>query len=117
MAIPIVAWATIAGLSRLANAALKTPAGKKYSKLVVDYGKTKGNQMFNKHVSSNPKIKAEAQKKAKLLDADERSIGIFSKPVKTKDIGHSRFDKKLQSDPYPVKKQYGGPVRKAKYKD
>jgi|TARA_R100001530_G_scaffold133757_1_gene107614 hypothetical protein len=117
MAIPIVAWATIAGLSRLANAALKTPAGKKYGKLVAEYGLKKGKQLFNRYVSSNPKIKTEAQKKAKLLDADERSIGIFSKPVKTKDMGHSRFDKKLQSDPYPVKKQYGGPVRKAKYKD
>ena len=115
-------WATITGLSRLANAALKTPIGKKYSKLVVDYGKTKGNQMFNKHVSSNPKIRAEAQKKAKLLDADERSIGAFSKPVKTKGMGHSRFDKNIQKDPYPVKKQYGGKIhhtqpRKTSYND
>ena len=78
--------------------------------------------MFNKHVSSNPKIRAEAQKKAKLLDADERSIGAFSKPVKTKGMGHSRFDKNIQKDPYPVKKQYGGKIhhtqpRKTSYND
>ena len=52
MGLPI--WAAITGLSRIANAALKTPAGKEYTKLVVDFGKTKGKQLFNKYVSSNP---------------------------------------------------------------
>ena len=120
MGLPI--WAAITGLSRLANASLKTPIGKKYSKLVDDYGKTKGKQLFNKHVSSNPKVKAEAQKKAKLLDADQRALGPGSKPIKTESMGHARFDKKLQSDPYHIKKQYGGKIhhtqpRKTSYND
>ena len=110
MVLPI--WAIVVGVSRLGNAALKTPAGKRYAGIIAKHGKKKGKQLWNKYVSGNSKVKAEAQKKAKLLDADERSIGLYGKPMETKGIGHTRFNKKLQSDPYPVKQRHGGKVKK-----
>ena len=85
---------------------------KRYAGLIAKHGKAKGKQLWNKYVSSNPKVKAEAQKKAKLLDADQRALGPGSKPFKRKGLGHARFDKKLQSDPYPVKQRHGGKVKK-----